>query len=52
VGIVVAAYASRRLHRELQGRGQRIGLRRVDRLTRENGIRARHKSSHRVPHRR
>ena len=40
---VKAAYGSRRMHRELQGRGQRIGLRRVERLMRENGIRARHK---------
>ncbi len=38
-----AAYGSRRMHRELQGRGQRIGLRRVERLMRDNGIRARHK---------
>ena len=40
---VKAAYGSRRMHRELQGRGQRIGLRRVERLMRDNGIRARHK---------
>ena len=40
---VRAAYGSRRIHRELQGRGHRIGLRRVERLMRENGIRARHK---------
>jgi len=40
---VKAAYGSRRMHRELQGRGHRIGLRRVERLMRENGIRARHK---------
>lgn len=38
-----AAYGSRRMHRELQGRGHRIGLRRVERLMREHGIRARHK---------
>lgn len=40
---VKASYGSRRMHRELQGRGQRIGLRRVERLMREHGIRARHK---------
>ncbi len=40
---VKGAYGSRRMHRELQGRGQRIGLRRVERLMREHGIRARHK---------
>jgi transposase InsO family protein len=40
---VKGAYGSRRMHRELQGRGHRIGLRRVERLMRENGIRARHK---------
>lgn len=40
---VKAAYGSRRMHRERQGRGHRIGLRRVERLIRENGIRARHK---------
>jgi transposase InsO family protein len=40
---VKAAYVSRSMHRELQGRGHRIGLRRVERLMREHGIRARHK---------
>ncbi|HOM13284.1 MAG TPA: IS3 family transposase, partial [Rubrivivax sp.] len=40
---VKAAYGSRRMHRELQARGHRIGLRRVERLMREHGIRARHK---------
>ena len=40
---VKAAYGSRRMHRKLQGRGHRIGLRRVERLMREHGIRARHK---------
>ena len=40
---VKAAYGSRRMHRELQGRSHRIGLRRVERLMRDNGIRARHK---------
>jgi hypothetical protein len=40
---VKAAYGSRRMHRELQGRGHRIGLERVERLMREHGIRARHK---------
>ena len=40
---VKAAYGSRRMHRELHDRGHRIGLRRVERLMRENGIRARHK---------
>jgi len=38
-----AAYGSRRMHRELQGRGHRIGQARVERLMRQNGIRARHK---------
>jgi len=37
------AYGSPRMHSELQGRGHRIGLRRVERLMREHGIRARHK---------
>jgi hypothetical protein len=37
------AYGSRRMHRELQDRSHRIGLRRVERLMREHGIRARHK---------
>jgi len=40
---VKAVYGSRRMHRKLQGRGHRIGLRRVQRLMREHGIRARHK---------
>lgn len=40
---VKGTYGSRRMHRELQGRGHRIGLRRVERLMRDNGIRARHK---------
>jgi putative transposase len=40
---VKAAYGSRRMHRELQRRGYRIALRRVERLMREHGIRARHK---------
>jgi transposase InsO family protein len=40
---VKGAYGSRRMHRELQGRGHRIGLRRVEQLMRESGIRARHK---------
>lgn len=40
---VKQAYGSRRMHRELQDRGHRIGLARVERLMRENGIRARHK---------
>ena len=40
---VKAAYGSRRMHRELKGRGHRIGLTRVERLMREHGIRARHK---------
>jgi putative transposase len=40
---VRGAYGSRRMHRELQGRGHRIGLARVERLMREHGIRARHK---------
>ncbi len=40
---VKGAYGSRRMHRELQGRGHRIGLHRVERLMRDHGIRARHK---------
>lgn len=40
---VKAAYGSRRMHRELKGRGHRIGLSRVERLMREHAIRARHK---------
>ena len=40
---VKGAYGSRRMHRELKGRGHRIGLTRVERLMRDNGIRARHK---------
>lgn len=37
------AYGARRIHAELCGRGYRIGLPRIERLMRENGIRARHK---------
>ncbi len=37
------ACSSRRMHRELQARGHRIGLRCVERRMREHGIRARHK---------
>ena len=37
------AYGARRIHAELRGRGHRIGLPRIGRLMRENGIRARHK---------
>jgi transposase InsO family protein len=40
---VKGAYGSRRMHRELKGRGHRIGLSRVERLMREHGVRARHK---------
>lgn len=40
---VKGAYGSRRMHVELQERGYGIGLRRVERLMREHGIRARHK---------
>lgn len=40
---VKGAYGSRRMHRELKGRGHRIGICRVERLMREHGIRARHK---------
>lgn len=40
---VKAACGSRRMHRELQERGYRIGLRRVERLMRKNGIRTRRK---------
>jgi len=36
------------MHRELRGRGHRIGLRRVERLMREHGIRARHKRRHKA----
>jgi len=51
------AYGARRIHAELRGRGYRIGLPRIERLMRENGIRARHKrrykattdSKHRLP---
>lgn len=39
---VKAAYGSRRMHRELQGRGHCIGLSRIERLMREHGIRARY----------
>ena len=37
------AYGSRRMHRELRGRGHRLSLERVERLMRGSGIRARHK---------
>ena len=40
---VKGAYGSRRMHRELKGKGYRIGINRVERLMREAGIRARHK---------
>ena len=40
---VKAAYGWRRMGRERHDRGCRIGLRRVERLMRENRIRARHK---------
>ena len=40
---VKGAYGSRRMHQELRGRGNRIGLTRVERLMRDNGVRARHK---------
>ncbi len=36
------AHGARRIHAELRGRGHRIGLPRIERLMRENGIRARH----------
>lgn len=36
------AYGARRIHAELRGRGYRIGLPRIERLMRENDIRARH----------
>ena len=37
------AYGARRIHAELRGRGYRIGLPRIERLMRENGLWARHK---------
>lgn len=37
---VRAAYGSRRLHRELPGRGHHVGLWRMERRVREHGIRA------------
>ncbi|NVZ11818.1 transposase, partial [Allochromatium humboldtianum] len=37
------AYGARRIHAELRGRGHLIGLPRIARLMRENGLRARHK---------
>lgn len=37
------AYGARRIHAALRGRGYRIGLPRIERLMRENGIRARYK---------
>lgn len=40
---VRGAYGSRRMHRELQGRGHPVGLSRIERLMRDNGVRARHK---------
>ena len=46
---VKAAYVSRRMHRELQDRGHRIGLSRVERLMREPCIRARHKWRFKAP---
>jgi len=42
------AYGSRRMHAELRARGYRIGLSRVERLMRENGIQARHKRRYRT----
>ena len=40
---VKGAYGSRRVHRELKEQGYCIGLSRVERLMRDNGIRAQHK---------
>lgn len=40
---VRGAYGSRRMHRALQGDGHRVGLSRVERPMRDNGVRARHK---------
>ena len=37
------AYGSPRMHKELCERGHRVGKQRVERIMRENGIRARHK---------
>jgi transposase InsO family protein len=45
---VKGAYGSRRMHRELKGRGHRIGLSRVERLMREHGVRARHKKRYKA----
>ena len=42
------AYGARRIHAELRGRGYRIGLPRIERLMRENGIHARHKRRYKV----
>jgi len=42
------AYGARRIYAELRGRGYRIGLPRIERLMRENGIRARHKRRYKV----
>ncbi len=42
------AYGARRIHAELRGRGYRIGLPRIERLMRENGIRGRHKRRYRA----
>ena len=36
-------YGSRRMHREMQGRGHNLGLNRVEGLMREYGIRICHK---------
>jgi putative transposase len=45
---VKSAYGSPRMYGELRERGQRVGKTRVERVMRENGIRARHKQRFRV----
>ena len=47
-GELKGAYGSPRMHAELRERGQRVGKARVERVMRDNGIRARHKRRFRV----